>query len=493
MTNFLSELIQAFRPADFFDITLISVLIYIVLIWFKAAASRFVLLGIIILGVVYLLARFFNMYLSALVLQAFFAILLIALVIIFQEELRRFFERLSTWGAMRRGGRVLSEYSDILPITHAISELARKKIGVLIIIRGKDPLGRHLEGGFELDGRISEALLGSIFDPNSVGHDGAVVVEEGRISKFGCHLPLSANAKKIHRYGTRHSAALGLSERSDALCIVVSEERGTISLAREEKIEELKDPSELQAALEQFYLEKFPKEGQASWGQWLRENSREKAVAVLLSCGLWFVFVFQTGTLRRDFIVPIEYRNLSSDWVIEEPKRKEVSVTLLGRARAFDLLEASTLKVTLDMAEIKEGTQKMVLSKDLVRRPSSLSVIALTPETVSLSAHQILEINLPVEVQMVGELSSELEIVGINISPATFPIKVPSKFEGSSLKLLAEPIDLSEIKESVRLMRKIVIPEGTESVDDKTPEAEINVEVLKKVEDIIEDQREPNT
>ncbi len=480
MTNFLAELFQTFGLADFFDIALISVMIYVVLIWFEAATSRFVLLGIVVLGVIYLMARFFNMYLSAVVLQAFFAILLIALVVIFQEELRRFFERLSIWGAWRGRGRRFAEHPEIDTLAYALTELARKKRGALVVIRGKDPLGRHLEGGYELDGRLSESLLMSIFDPHSPGHDGAVVIEHGRVSMFGCHLPLSTAVRKIRDMGTRHSAALGLAERSDALSIAVSEERGTISLAREENLVELSEASELKVELERFFAEKFPEAGEKTWRHWVRENSREKALAIFVSCALWFVFVFQTGTLRRDFVVPIEYRDLASDWVVEEPESMEVAVTLLGRVRAFDLLDESALSITLDMSEIKEGEQEIALSRDMVRRPSSLSVVGLTPAKVSITAYQLLTLNLPVETRTRGKVPPDMELVGIEVSPESVAIMVSSKFNGGSLKVVTDPIDLGKIEETTTLTPELTLPDGALFADERGPNVEVTIEVSKK-------------
>ena len=482
MIQFFAELYQMFTLADFFDIALISVLIYMVFIWFEATASRFVLLGILILGVIYFVVRFFNMYLSAVVLQAFFAILLIAMVVIFQEELRRFFERLSVWGALGARGKTFSKYPEIETITYALSELARKKKGALVVIRGMDPLDRHLTGGYDLDGRLSEALLMSIFDPSSPGHDGAAIIEQGRMSTFGCHLPLSGALKKIGNLGTRHSAALGLAERSDALCIAVSEERGTISLARNENLVELSDPADLAKELERFYTEKHPRAGQKTWKQWVGENSSEKALALLLSCVLWFVFVFQTGTLRRDFVVPIEYKDLASDWVIEESERKKATVTLLGRTRAFDLLDENTLNVTIDMSEVKQGEQDVTLSRDLVRRPSSLSVVALSPIKVSLTAYQMLTINLPVEPQIHAKVASGLEFVGIEVAPETVSIMISSKFGGGPLKVVTEPIDLSRITETITLNPKLILPDGARFADEAPPEVEVKVSVFRKEE-----------
>lgn len=476
MTHFFADLIQAFRIADVFDIAIISILIYLILIWFEATASRFVLLGIFILGVVYITARLFHLYLTAIVLQAFFAILLIAIVIIFQEELRRFFERISIWGMIRKSNNVLSGYPEIETLARTLNGLARKRIGALVVIRGTDPLDRHLEGGYELDGRLSEPLLESIFDPHSIGHDGAAVIEHGGLSKFGCHLPLSSNIRLLGTRGTRHSAALGLAERSDALCIVVSEERGTISLAKEERLKELKDPARLLDELERYYRNKFPRK-QRTWKQWVKEKSWEKAVAVVLSCGLWFVFVYQTGTVRRDFLVPIEYRNLKSDWIIEEPKPKDVTVTLLGRARAFDLLDTPSLKVVLDMSQIESGIQEIALPIDSVSRPSSLSVVDIEPDKIRIAAYQLIETNVPVEVQTQGRPPSGYKISRIEVAPDTIPLLVPSKGVNGRLKVLTETIDLRKITETTTLTPNLILPSGSRLNGDKQPKVNVTIEI----------------
>ena len=479
MLHYFTELARTFRVADFFDIAIISLLIYVVLIWLKATASRFVVLGISILGLVYIIALFFHLYLTAVVLQAFFAILFIALVVIFQEDLRRFFERISIWGAIRKHDNLLSGYPEIEILSRAIDNLARKKIGALIVIRGIDPLDRHLECGLDLDGRLSEPLLESIFDPHSLGHDGAAIIERGRVTKFGCHLPLSTNTRELGNRGTRHGAALGLAERSDALCIAVSEERGTITLAHGETLKELKDPSKLQAALERFYVEKFPLPNQRTWRHWIIENPREKAIAIFLSCALWFIFVFQTGTIRRDFLVPIEYRNLASSWAIEEPYPKEATITLLGRARAFDLLDAGALKVAVDMSHIKEGGQDITLSTRSVYRPSSLSVVAIEPEEIRIKAYQMVAVDLPVEVQRYGALPANLKLVRIEASPDVIPVIVPKRTPTASLRVLTTPIDLRKITETTTITPDLIFPDEAKFSGQKQPEVEVRIEVSK--------------
>ncbi|MFH1953431.1 MAG: diadenylate cyclase, partial [Pseudomonadota bacterium] len=295
------------RIQDILDIAIISVMISALLIWFKDRASRFVFLGITLLGAVYLLARFFQFYLTTVVLQAFFTILLFVLVVIFQEDLRRFFERLAMLGRFRKRLFAVAAFNQSAEIiAQTTADLAHKRIGALIVLQGKDPLDRHLTGGTHLDGLLSQSLLESIFDPHSIGHDGAVLVDGNRVIRFRCHLPLSANAAQHWNLGLRHTAALGLSERSDALCIVVSEERGSISLAKGERINVIANASALHIELEAFFAKRAPLARPRPILRWLKENPREKVIAIVLACILWIVFGYQRETIRRDFVVPIQ-------------------------------------------------------------------------------------------------------------------------------------------------------------------------------------------
>ena len=137
-----------------------------------------------------------------------------------------------------------------------------------------------------LDGVISEDVMLSIFDPTSPGHDGAMILNKNRIEKFGVHLPLSNNFREIGKHGTRHSAALGIAERSDALALVVSEESGMMSLAQNGSLKEVKSLEELELRLNKFLREKLPDDYANSFTDIIRYNMREKiaalAIAILL-------------------------------------------------------------------------------------------------------------------------------------------------------------------------------------------------------------------
>jgi diadenylate cyclase len=476
MVNYLIDVAHNFRVADFFDIAIISILAYAVLIWFRRTASRFVLIGISILGLVYILARVFDLYLTVFVFQGFFAVLVIVLIIIFQEDIRLFFERLASWRGIRKRWPSVSSREHIDVLTQTVTDLAHKRFGALIVLTGADHLERHLKGGTLLEGRVSEALLESLFDPHSVGHDGAAVIADDRVVNFGCRLPLSLSTRKIGNLGLRHTAALGLAERSDAFVIVVSEERGTITVAREGRLRKLDNIDQLRTALEHFYQQREPRARKKSWFRRWGKNYLEKAVAVFFACGLWLAFGYQAESIRRGFAVPIEYRNLPPDWFIEEPRSKEATVTYMGPGQAFELLDPKTLKIVLDMSKVQEGKQELVLKPDQVRHPSNLSVVGIEPSKIELKTHKMVPLDAPIKVQTSGKLPPGLALRRIVFNPKSIQVITPPHRKKRA-EILTEPINLQDITATVTLSPKLVLPPDMRFVNDKPPPVQVTIEV----------------
>jgi uncharacterized protein (TIGR00159 family) len=412
------------------------------------------------------------------VLQGFFAIILFALVVIFQEELRRFFERIAVWGRLHKKDRVSSHYEEAEVIAQTAGSLAKKRFGALIVIQAEDPLDRHVTGGNTLEGVLSQPLLESIFDPHSIGHDGAVTIEDGRVAKFGCHLPLSTNTERYGSLGLRHTAALGLSERSDALCIVVSEERGTISIAHKERLEVLKSAAELKVVLQRFYGDRMPSRKKSKRiAGWFRKNPLEKGVAIFLAVLLWFLFGYQREFIQRDFIVPIEYRNLAAEWVIEGPKITETKVLLRGPAQAFNLINPAHLKVSVDLAGIREGKQEIELTAEMIKTPSSIAVLDINPKRIALSASKLHARMAPVEVRTEGTLATGLVLQKIEAKPVTVPILVPRRLRSADIQIPTETIDLRRISKTTTITPKLLPPPEVYFEGGKTPAVEVIIRV----------------
>ena len=372
------------------DILIVTLVIYTFLVVLKRTRrSGLIFTGIVIVGAMYLLARKLNLLLTVALLQGFFAVILVALIVIFQEDLRFFFERMAAlWlerglpGYKRRRTRLPRREVEILART--LGDLARGKIGALVVLRGKDSIARHLEGGEDVDGLLSESLLKSIFDPHSLGHDGAVVIGAGRIEQLGCHLPLSTNFDRLPRSGTRHAAALGIAERSDALCLVVSEEQGTIFMARQGELKPVSTASELASSLERFYDEIDPPAKTRSWTEIFRRNVREKALSFGLAAVLWIVVGYGSQMVNRTFEIPVRYGALPGDLLVTDITPAKVQVTFSGHRRAFTFIRPDDLKLDLNLWDLKKGEHHIAISTHALSFPPGIALEDIEPRRVRL-------------------------------------------------------------------------------------------------------------
>jgi diadenylate cyclase len=242
----LSDFFQTISLRDVIDILAVALIVYNLLLLIRGTRAVQVLVGILMLVGVAFLARTFELATLEAVLNAFFIILPFAVIILFQNEIRR---ALTAFGKNPLN-RLAAEHHGMQEIVHAATSLATKKIGALIVIERRQGLRDYIENGIVLDAALSFDLLLTIFNPATPLHDGAVIVQDNRIAAASCFLPLSSNPGLSIRSGTRHRAALGITEETDAIAVVVSEERGTISVAIAGQLNERLDGDGLRELLD---------------------------------------------------------------------------------------------------------------------------------------------------------------------------------------------------------------------------------------------------
>src|SRR5699024_2510125 len=337
--DILDTFIRNIRIIDIFDIALISLFFFIVFNWLRRSASRRLLISFAIFITLYLVARFSGMYLTERLLEFLFVIIFIGIIIAFQADMRRIIDRISSWNLFRKSK---PESANIVSnvITEAATSMAEKRIGALIAIRGWEDWSRHIHGGIRLDGEISIHLLHSIFNTKAPGHDGAVLCEGNQIKKFGVHLPLSTNLYKMSAGGTRHTAALGLSELCDALLIVVSEERGTISIAKDGEITQLESGNDLKRQLDTFWNERYEADSTPFTHWWKDRSMRTALASVGLAFVLWLALTYPSETVYRTYALPIEYRNLESTrFSLQDSIPLKPRVTFAGPEQVFRTLD----------------------------------------------------------------------------------------------------------------------------------------------------------
>ncbi len=251
-----------FTWLDALDIIIIFLLLYKLIVWTKETRAYEVLKGIGLLFLCSVASQLLQLNTLSWLLDAFLksGSIIIVLVVLFQPEFRRVLERLGrggkSIGSALFDAATLSSVEMIQDVQRAILSMSRRRVGALIVVEQKTGLGDIINTGTPVDGLLSGALLENIFEPNTPLHDGAVIVRGSRIAAAGCFLPLSDDMNLARELGTRHRAALGVSTVSDSVTIVVSEETGAISLARDGKLVRYIDAKALHDILEQLFLQK---------------------------------------------------------------------------------------------------------------------------------------------------------------------------------------------------------------------------------------------
>lgn len=246
------EVLRLLRWQDILDILIVAAILYRVLLIIKGTKAAQMLIGLGVLFLAFLFSDYLELYTIDWIIQSLWAQIVLAIIILFQPEIRK---ALAQMGKARflpsftnaEGLRSLEE------IVRASSALANRKIGALIVIEKETNLHDFIEIGTPLDARISHELLLTIFNPASPIHDGAVVIRGNRVISAGCFLPLTLSAKLSKSFGTRHRAGIGLTEETDAVVIIISEETGAIATAKGGRVEKKMD----RAALRDFLTENF--------------------------------------------------------------------------------------------------------------------------------------------------------------------------------------------------------------------------------------------
>ena len=245
-----------FTFIDLLDILLVAGLLFIVYKAMKGTNAPYIMVGIVMVYFSWVIVKALNMELLSTILGQIISVGVIALLVIFQPELRRF---LFTLGMRQKELDFLTRFFSLnrkhsstatSPIVSACASMSEERVGALIVFRRKDDLQFVIESGIALDANITVSLIKNIFFKNAPLHDGAIVVDNNRIVAAKCILPVTqSNVPKS--YGTRHRAAIGLSEMTDAVVLVVSEETGAISIVKGGKVKSKIDPQKLNALLKQ--------------------------------------------------------------------------------------------------------------------------------------------------------------------------------------------------------------------------------------------------
>ncbi len=247
------EILRHLRWQDILDILLVAVILYRVLLIIKGTKAAQMLIGLGVLFLAFLFSEYLGLYTIDWIIQSLWAQIVLALIILFQPEIRK---ALAQMGEARFLPSFTSaeELRSLEEIIRASIALANRKIGALIVIERETNLKDFIEIGTPLDAKVSHELLLSIFHSTSPIHDGAVIIRGNRVVAAGCFLPLTLSAELSKAFGTRHRAGIGLTEETDAVVIIISEETGSITTAVGGKLEKNMDMGSLRNFLTENFI-----------------------------------------------------------------------------------------------------------------------------------------------------------------------------------------------------------------------------------------------
>ncbi len=244
------EVMAQFRWQDGLDIGIITFLVYRLLQILRGSRAMQMVAGLAVIMLAYVASRALGLFTLNWILDNFLGSIILVIIVIFQSDIRRALTQVGAAPLFGTAERMVeSRESMIDEIAQAAMTLAERKVGGLVVLEREVGLNEYMEIGTRLDARVSRELIVSVFLPHSPIHDGALVVQKGRVTAVRCLLPLSANPNLRKTWGTRHRAALGVTEETDAVAVVISEQEGTVSLVVSGNVTENLNAVRLRGAL----------------------------------------------------------------------------------------------------------------------------------------------------------------------------------------------------------------------------------------------------
>jgi diadenylate cyclase len=365
-----------------FDFVVLAGAIYLVLRWGRDARAFRVTFAILGLAAGAVLARQLDLLITSWVLGVASLAALVLVLSVFQDELRHALTRLDVvaWLLRRRQG---PRERLVQVISTAAFSLAQARRGALVVLSGRDPVDELVDGGVPLGGEVSQEILEAIFRKVSPVHDGAAIVQGERISRVGTILPLTQRRDVPRGYGTRHRAAMGLAERCDAIVIVVSEERGQVSLAHGGEIATIQAPEDLARRVRELRAPLAAGAGMRV-RRILLVDLPLRAVALGLAGLLWGVSFLLAGSSVRSVTVGVEFRNVPADLEIAQLSAQVVQVQLRGSPWVLDSFRIAPLAARFELAGTREGTVTLPVQPDTLGLPPGLEIERVSPPTVTV-------------------------------------------------------------------------------------------------------------
>ncbi len=453
MKDFLA-FVATVRWQDVVDVLINSYILFRVYVLFRGTNAFRVLVGITSLWILQEVAASIGLILTSWAIRGITAAAAIIIIVVFRNEIRTALQvrnlKAFLWGSPHR-----EHHSPLEIIAESVYQMGRKRIGALLVFPGKADLTEVIHGGIPWDGTLSHEMLLSIFWPKNPVHDGAIIVDGTKVKEVGVLLPLSQRMDLPSFYGTRHRAAVGLAERTDALVIAVSEERGRVTVSKDNWIKPVAQPDELL----QILREHLGISEETSPHQKRRERLRLSLAAVLslfIMTGIWFGFTRSHDTIIA-LNVPIEYVNRPPTFEILDTSVDEVRLQLYGSSALIRSLTPGQVQARVDLSKAAEGRNVYPITQDNIILPPGVFLNRVVPTSIEVTLDVPVTKEIPIQVDWVGRLPENVRVVKDSVIPRTIGIIGGSRIVNKVHTIYTAPVRVDTLTKSGSLTASLIL------------------------------------
>jgi uncharacterized protein (TIGR00159 family) len=443
------------RIQDLADILIMTILLYQLYSWFRNTRAMQVLLGLGVVMLIYFATHFLDLYMTSWILQELRTVLIILIIVVFQVEIRQALYRFSL---LRNffDPRDKEQHSHFQQIAEALFMLAKQRTGALLVFKRMDSLSDLMLNGVRLDCEITPQILETIFFDGTPLHDGAALIGEGRIVLASCHLPLSTNPDLPQYLGTRHRAALGLSERTDAIVVAVSEERGEVSLAEGGEFIKMGSAGELVEALE-LRVSPVSEKTSQTLRQKLFSNLLPKTALLLIVTAFWAVITSRQGQITM-VAAPVRLHGVSDELILVRNAPEEVEVKLKSFSSLTPAPAKLDISANVDLSGVREGQTTVRIKNSDIKLPSGMAVSSVDPSSIKVWAEKKVRKTVPVRVVLKGLPVDGMTGYEVVSEPANVELEGPASHIFRVDSVATEEIDAVRLIRGKEYRKNLLLP-----------------------------------
>ena len=443
MNNLLNIIFSTITVKDVLDILINSYILFRIYVLFYGTAIFRALIGLVLLFVCQRFFSYTGLVMTSYIMQGIITVALFVIIIGFRHELRGILQTKKIGDIFWRVKIKPIKKSNLHDLIESVFSLSEKKVGALIVIPGKNSVNPFVSGGTKIDSLIRQELIESIFMSKGPLHDGALILEDGKIKKAGVVLPLSEKEDLPAYYGTRHRAALGLSEVCDALVILVSEERGTVSIAIGGEIFQIYDKKDLHLILNSHLGDTAKNKSNKDYISY----SFAATICFLIVSVVWFTFT-RGQTSFASLNVPVEIMKRSSNVDIVSTTPNIIKLTLTGPRVILRSISKNDVDLFVKVKDQEPGTYLYDITEKNISLPPGIKIVKIDPSRIRIKLDRITTKLLPVQVDWVGKLQKDVLITDVRLMPDKIHVIGPKRLLDSVSTLYTEKVSVDDINKS---------------------------------------------